>query len=52
VSTDVYRPAAIEQLRTVSEQAGAQFFPSQASEAPVDIAQRALDHAAVTTSTC
>ena len=45
VSTDVYRPAAIEQLRTVSEQAGAQFFPSQASEAPVDIAQRALDHA-------
>jgi signal recognition particle subunit SRP54 len=45
VSTDVYRPAAIEQLRTVSEQAGAQFFPSQANEAPVDIAQRALDHA-------
>jgi len=45
VSTDVYRPAAIEQLRTVSEQAGAQFFPSEASEAPVAIAQRALDHA-------
>jgi len=45
VSTDVYRPAAIEQLQTVSEQAGAQFFPSQADDAPVDIAQRALDHA-------
>ena len=45
VSTDVYRPAAIEQLRTVGEQAGAQFFPSQAGEAPVDIARRALDHA-------
>jgi signal recognition particle subunit SRP54 len=45
VSTDVYRPAAIEQLKTVSEQAGAQFFPSHAGEAPVDIAQRALDHA-------
>jgi signal recognition particle subunit SRP54 len=45
VSTDVYRPAAIEQLKTVSEQAGAQFFPSSAGEAPVDIAQRALDHA-------
>jgi len=45
VSTDVYRPAAIEQLKTVSEQAGAQFYPSQASDAPVDIAQRALDHA-------
>jgi signal recognition particle subunit SRP54 len=45
VSTDVYRPAAIEQLKTVSEQAGAQFFPSDASDAPVDIARRALDHA-------
>ena len=45
VSTDVYRPAAIEQLKTVSEQAGAQFFPSHANDAPVDIAQRALDHA-------
>jgi signal recognition particle subunit SRP54 len=45
VSTDVYRPAAIEQLQMVSEQAGAQFFPSHASDAPVDIAQRALDHA-------
>jgi len=45
VSTDVYRPAAIEQLKTVSAQAGAQFFPSDAGESPVDIAQRALDHA-------
>ncbi len=45
VSADVYRPAAIEQLRTVSEQAGAQFFPSSAGELPIDIARRALDHA-------
>jgi signal recognition particle subunit SRP54 len=45
VSTDVYRPAAIEQLKTVSEQAGAQFFPSHDRDAPVDIARRALDHA-------
>ncbi len=45
VSTDVYRPAAIEQLKSVSEQAGAQFFPSETGEAPVAIAQRALDHA-------
>ncbi len=45
VSTDVYRPAAIEQLKTVSGQAGAQFFSSDAGEAPVDIARRALDHA-------
>jgi len=45
VSTDVYRPAAIEQLRTVSEQAGANFFPSSTGEMPVDIARQALDHA-------
>jgi signal recognition particle subunit SRP54 len=45
VSTDVYRPAAIEQLETVSQQAGAQFFPSEASDAPLEIARRALDHA-------
>ncbi|MCK6428431.1 MAG: signal recognition particle protein [Burkholderiaceae bacterium] len=45
VSTDVYRPAAIEQLRAVSSQAGAEFFPSAASDAPIAIAQRALDHA-------
>ena len=45
VSTDVYRPAAIEQLKTVSVQAGAEFFPSSANDKPVDIAARALDHA-------
>ncbi|MDL1863323.1 signal recognition particle protein [Betaproteobacteria bacterium PRO7] len=45
VSTDVYRPAAIEQLRAVSSQAGAEFFPSATSDAPIAIAQRALDHA-------
>jgi signal recognition particle subunit SRP54 len=45
VSTDVYRPAAIEQLKTVTAQAGAEFFPSTGSERPVDIARAALDHA-------
>ena len=45
VSTDVYRPAAIEQLKSVSAQAGAEFFPSAVGEAPADIAMRALDHA-------
>ena len=45
VSTDVYRPAAIEQLKTVSAQAGAEFFPSAPSDKPTDIAARALDHA-------
>ena len=45
VSTDVYRPAAIEQLKTVAGQAGAEFVPSQASEKPVDIARRAVEYA-------
>ncbi|MCD8339626.1 MAG: signal recognition particle protein [Burkholderiales bacterium] len=45
VSTDVYRPAAIEQLKTVTEQAGADFFPSTAEEKPLRIATDALDYA-------
>jgi signal recognition particle subunit SRP54 len=45
VSCDVYRPAAIEQLKTLSEQVGAEFVPSAASERPVDIARRAVDTA-------
>ena len=45
VSCDVYRPAAIEQLKTVADQAGADFFPSSTSEKPVDIARAAIDWA-------
>jgi signal recognition particle subunit SRP54 len=45
VSTDVYRPAAIAQLMTVSEQAGVSFFPSQIDQKPEEIARLALDHA-------
>jgi signal recognition particle subunit SRP54 len=45
VSADVYRPAAIEQLKTVSKQAGAEWFPSTATDKPVAIATAALDHA-------
>ncbi len=45
VSTDVYRPAAIEQLKTVTEQAGADFFPSTAEEKPLQIAADALQYA-------
>src|SRR5947208_7775485 len=41
VSCDVYRPAAIEQLKTVAAQAGAQFIGSAAGEQPVEIARRA-----------
>jgi signal recognition particle subunit SRP54 len=45
VSCDVYRPAAIDQLRLVSAQAGVEFFPTPEGASPVDIAQQALDHA-------
>ncbi len=45
VSCDVYRPAAIEQLKTVAAQAGADFFPSAPEDKPADIARRALEHA-------
>jgi len=45
VSADVYRPAAIEQLKTVTRQAGAEWFASSASDAPVAIARAALEHA-------
>ena len=45
VSADVYRPAAIEQLKTVAAQVNADFFPSSSTEKPVEIAMRALEHA-------
>ena len=45
VSCDVYRPAAIEQLKTVAEQAGVDFFPSIPTDKPVDIARSAVDWA-------
>ena len=42
VSCDVYRPAAIDQLKTVTAQAGADFFPSQTDQKPEDIARAAV----------
>jgi signal recognition particle subunit SRP54 len=45
VSCDVYRPAAIAQLKTVTEQVGADFFPSEPDQKPVDIARAAVDWA-------
>lgn len=45
VSSDVYRPAAIEQLQTLAAEVGADFFPSDPSQNPVDIAKAALEHA-------
>lgn len=45
VSCDVYRPAAIEQLRIVASDVGADVFPSTAGEKPVEIAGAALAEA-------
>lgn len=45
VSCDVYRPAAIDQLKTVSAQAGIDFFPSEPGQKPGEIAIAALDFA-------
>ena len=45
VSADVYRPAAIEQLRLLAEQVGIDFFPSDSNQKPVEIATSAIDYA-------
>ncbi len=45
VSADVYRPAAIEQLKTVTAQGGAEWFPSAPDQTPQAIAAAAIDHA-------
>ncbi|HYS58074.1 MAG TPA: signal recognition particle receptor subunit alpha, partial [Burkholderiales bacterium] len=45
VSCDVYRPAAVEQLRTLAAQIGVDFFPSETGQKPLAIALAALDHA-------
>ena len=45
VSCDIYRPAAIEQLKTLAGQVGVDFFASDAGQKPVDIANAALDYA-------
>ncbi|MBQ9620234.1 MAG: signal recognition particle protein, partial [Neisseriaceae bacterium] len=45
VSADVYRPAAIEQLKLLAQQVGIECFPSDVSQKPADIVQAALDYA-------
>lgn len=45
VSCDVYRPAAIEQLRVVAGQVGVDFFASNKDQTPVEIAKAALEYA-------
>ena len=45
VSCDVYRPAAIEQLKTLAAQVDAEFQPSDVSQKPAEIARQALNEA-------
>jgi len=45
VSCDIYRPAAIEQLKTLASQVGAEFYPSSTDQDPASIATAAIDHA-------
>ena len=45
VSCDIYRPAAIEQLKTLALQLGVDFFPSTDEQKPLDIALAAQDYA-------
>ncbi len=45
VSCDVYRPAAIEQLKTLATEVGVECFPSNAMQKPVAIARAAIEAA-------
>ncbi len=45
VSADVYRPAAIEQLKMVAEQVGVEWIASDETQKPEDIARHAVDYA-------
>jgi signal recognition particle subunit SRP54 len=44
-STDIYRPAAIQQLETLAKNIGAEYFPSQSDQKPVQIAKDAINAA-------
>jgi len=44
-SADVYRPAAIKQLERLAEEVSAEFYPSDPSQEPVNIAKDAVDAA-------
>jgi len=50
VSTDIYRPAAIDQLQKLAAQVDAGFFPSRPDQKPEDIARAALEQARVSSA--
>ncbi|WP_434113323.1 signal recognition particle protein [Methylocaldum sp. GT1TLB] len=43
-SADIYRPAAIDQLQTLAAEVGADFFPSDPTQNPVDISRNAVEY--------
>lgn len=45
VSVDVYRPAAIQQLKLLAEELDVAFFSAESTEQPLDIAKKAVDSA-------
>ena len=45
VACDVYRPAAINQIKVLGEQVGVNVFSNEESKNPVDIAKQAIKHA-------
>jgi signal recognition particle subunit SRP54 len=45
VAGDVYRPAAINQIKVLGEQTEVEVFADEESKNPVQIAQRAIEHA-------
>ncbi len=45
VSADVYRPAAIEQLKTLAQEQSLEFIASETSQSPVSIVSKAIDEA-------
>lgn len=47
VSADVYRPAAIEQLKTLADTIGVECYPSTVEEKPLDIVRNALASAKI-----
>jgi signal recognition particle subunit SRP54 len=45
VACDVYRPAAVEQLKVVGAQAGVEVFSMPESKDPIEIARKGIEHA-------
>jgi len=51
VACDVYRPAAIEQLKVLGEQIGVEVYTDEGNKDPVSIAKKAIAHAKDTNRT-